>query len=320
MQVIKRIIGSIAFFICFCFALMPYRASAAFTYDAVEPIIPEKKCSLTVSYRYGETAFSGLEVKLYRVASVSEDFKYTLTESFAESGLILDGIRTAGEWNVARSTLEAYVIADDIVPEFVSETNGDGRASFDALKTGMYLAIVGQAEQDGVVCIFDSALVAVPGLGEDGYWQYDVIVNAKGEALPPVEPDEEKELKVVKLWRGDEGKSVRPKSIEVEIFCDGISYKTVTLSEENNWSYSWTAKDDASSWTVIERNVPRGYIMTVEERESTFVLTNTWHTSVDPGDSPETGDTSNMLLYVVLMAASGIVFVAFGVIGKKSRS
>lgn len=317
----NRKIGIIAFLLCFCFVLMPYRAAAAHTSDAVEQIKPENECSLTVSYCCGETAFSGVQVKLYRIAQVSEDFKYTLMQSYAATGLTLDGIRTAGEWDAVRSTLEAYILAYNVAPEFISVTNGDGQVSFDALKTGMYLAIVGQTEQNDLICRFDSALIALPGLGEDGRWQYQVSMNAKGEILPPVQPDEEKELKILKLWRGDEDRSDRPKNIEVEIFRDGISYKTVTLSEENNWAYGWTVKDDTSKWTVIERNVPQGYTMTVEERGSTFVLTNTLLPSdpVDPGDHPETGDTSNILLYVLVMIASGSVLMVLGVTGKKSR-
>jgi hypothetical protein len=185
----------------------------------------------------------------------------------------------------------------------------------------MYLAIVSQVEQDDLHYQFDSALIALPGLGPDGRWQYQVSVNAKGEVLPPVDPDEEVELKVLKLWRGDEDRNDRPKSIEVEIFCDGISHETVILSEENNWAYSWSAKDDGSSWTVVERNVPQGYTMTVEERESTFVLTNT-RTPTDPDDPvkpPQTGDTSNILLYVLFMIASGSMLIILGVTGKKSR-
>ena len=139
--------------------------------------------------------------------------------------------------------------------------------------------------------------------------------------MPPVDPDEEVEFKVLKLWRGDEGNSNRPKSIEVEIFRDGVSYKTVVLSEENHWSYGWSAGQDASSWTVVERNVPKGYTMTVEERESAFVLTNTY-TPDDPDipdDPPQTGDSSNILLYVMLMLGSGSMLVILGVTGKKSR-
>ena len=314
---INRKMGSLFILLCLCFHLMPCQVMAASTSDAVEPIIPENECSLTVSYCCGETAFSGIQVKLYRIAEVSADFRYTLAQSFAASGLILDGIRTSGEWDVVRSTLEAHIQAYNIAPEFTSVTNEDGQVSFESLKTGMYLAIVNQVEQDDLHYRFDSALIALPGLGNDGMWQYQVSVNAKGEVLPPVEPDEET-FKVLKLWRGDENRNDRPESIEVEIFCNGISYKTVTLSEDNHWAYTWSAKNDGSNWTVVERNIPQGYTMTVEERQATFVLTNT-RNSTDPDDPPKTGDTMNILLYVLVMVGSGILLIILGMIGKKKR-
>ncbi len=318
---LSRKIGIIAVLLCFCFLLAPHQVMAASTSDAVEQIVPENQCSLTISYCAEETAFSGLEVKLYRIAEVSADFKYTLTQNFASSGLILNGIQTTGEWNVVRSTLEALILADHIAPDATLATNEEGQVRFDGLKTGMYLAVVGQAEQGDVRYRFDSALIALPGLESDGRWQYQVCANAKGEALPPVDPDNEVEFKVLKLWRGDEGRNDRPKSVEVEIFRDGISYETVTLSEENHWSYSWSAKDDGSTWTVVERNVPQGYTMTVEQNQSSFVTTNTW-TPTDPGDPekpPKTGDTSNILLYVLLMVVSGSMLIILGVSGKKMR-
>lgn len=320
-RMINRRIGAIVLLLCFCFYLIPSQVMASNTSDAVEPIIPDNECSLTVSYCCGDKAFSDIQVKLYRIADVSADFKYALTRHFESSGLILDGIRTAGEWNVIRSTLEAHILAYNIAPEVTSVTKENGEASFEKLKTGMYLAIVDRVEQGALCYQFDSALIALPGLGQDGYWQYQVSVNAKGEALPPVNPDEEVELKIIKLWRGDEDRANRPKSIGVEIFCNGSSYKTVTLSAENNWVYSWSAVDDGSNWSVIERNVPQGYTMTVEERESTFILTNTL-TPTDPDDPvkpPQTGDTSNILLYVLLMVISGILLIVLGITRKKSR-
>ena len=318
---INRKIGIIVFLLCFCFRLMPYQVMAAATSDAVEPIISENECSLTVSYCCGEKAFSGIQVKLYRVAEVSTDFRYTLTHSFENSGLILNEIQTSGEWNVVRSTFEAHILAYNIAPEFTSVTSEDGQASFESLKTGMYLAMVNQVEQDDLHYQFDSALIALPEIGPDGHWQYQVSANAKGELLPPINPDEEVELKVLKLWRGDEGRKARPKNVEVEIFCDGSSYKTVILSEENHWAHSWSAKDDGSSWTVVERNVPQGYTMTVEERGSAFVLTNTWAptTPDDPGKPPQTGDTANILLYILLMIGAGSMLIILGITGKKSR-
>lgn len=317
----NRKIGMIIFFLCFCLHLVPCQAMAASTSDAVEPIIPENECSLTVSYCYGKIAFPDVQVNLYRIAEVSADFQYSLTQTFAPSGLTLNGIRTTGEWNVVRATLEAHILAHNIAPEFTSVTDKNGQASFEMLRTGMYLATVNQVEQDGVYYLFDSALIALPALGADGRWQYQASVNAKGEMLPPVGPDEKAEFKVLKLWRGDEGRTDRPKSVEVEIFYNGNSYKTVTLSEENHWAYSWSATDNGARWTVVERNVPQGYTATVEERQSTFVLTNT-RIPADPDvpvKPPQTGDTSNIMLYVLLMIGSGCMLIILGVTGKKSR-
>lgn len=317
----NRKIGIIAFLLCFCFCLIPYQITALSTSDASEPIVPENECSLTVSYCYGETAFSGVSVKLYRVSNVSEDFKYNLTRGFAPSGLILNGIRSTGEWNVVRSTLEAHIVANNIAPDLTAETNADGQVSFESLNTGMYLAIVDQVEQDGLHCQFDSVLIALPGLEVDGTWQYQASANAKGELLPPIDSDDEKELKILKLWRGDEDRNSRPQSIDVEIFCDGSSYKTVTLSEENHWSYSWSVRDDTSNWTVIEQNVPSGYTMTVEKRDTSFVLTNTWTPENPDGPErpPQTGDTSNIMLYILIMIVSGGVLIVLGTAGKRSR-
>lgn len=312
-------IGIILLVLCFCLHLIPCGVQAASTSDAIEPITPNNTCSLTVSYCYGETAFSDVQVKLYRIAEISADFQYTLTQPFKASGLVLNGVQSIGEWNVIRSTIEAHILAYDVEPDAVSATNQNGQVCFDALSTGMYLAVVSLAAQGDLQCRFDSALVTLPGLGQDGRWQYEVSVNAKGEALPPVDSDEEIEFKVLKLWKGDEGRSDRPESIEVEIFRNGISYEKIVLSEENHWSYAWSAEDDGANWSVVERNVPEGYTVTVEAKDSSFVLTNVFTNpgQDDPVTPPETGDTANLMLYVLLMTISGTILILLGVTRKR---
>ena len=155
---------------------------------------------------------------------------------------------------------------------------------------------------------------------------YELVVEAgvhRAESIKVAEStentltDEEIEFKVLKLWKGDKGRSDRPQSIEVEIFRDGVSYQTVILSEENHWTFSWFAKDDGATWKVVERNVPTGYTMMVEERETSFVLTNT--RPPDKPDIPQTGDTTNIMLYFVLMNVSGIMLIILGIAGKRKR-
>jgi hypothetical protein len=233
---------------------------------------------------------------------------------------VLNGIQSVGEWNVVRSTLETHILAYAVEADRITVTDQDGQAGFEALTPGLYLAMTEPVTAQDWKYIFDSALVALPGLGTEGIWEYQVAVTSKFQAIPPVTPDEKIEYKVVKLWKGDAGRTDRPQSVQVELFCDGISCETVILSEENHWTYSWSAPDDGAVWKVVERNVPDGYTMTVEQRESAFVLTNTWGMA-DPDipTPPQTGDTANILLYVVLMNVSGLLLIIFGITGKRKQ-
>ena len=315
---VKRRMAVIIILICFCFWLPTCPVKAVSTTDASEPINVNQECMLTLSYTCDGTAFEDVSVKLYKIADVSSDFQYTLTSNFESSALILNGIRTNGEWNVIRSTLEAHIVADNIAAEAIVKTDSEGLVCFEDLKPGLYLAVVGTVTQKDITCSFDSALVALPGLNTEGIWQYQVTVASKSEIIPPGEKDVE--LKILKLWKGDEGRNSRPKYIEVEIFKDEESYKKVVLSQDDNWSYSWTAKDDGAKWTVIERNTPSGYAMTLEKRSTSFVLTNTYtpKNPDEPFDAPQTGDTSNIMLYVILMIVSGSMLIILGIIGKRN--
>ena len=135
-----RRMGIIVFLFCLCLCLAPCCAQAASTLDAAEFISPEKDCSLILSYRYDGAALKDVPVKLYRIADVSADFQYSLTSPFAASGLVLNGIQTVGEWNVIRSTLETYILANDIEETLSSVTDRTGCARFEGLKPGLYLA------------------------------------------------------------------------------------------------------------------------------------------------------------------------------------
>lgn len=314
----KRRMAVIIFLICFCFWLTPCYAMAASTTDASEPINVNQECMLTLTYTCDGTAFEDVSVRLYKIADVSSDFQYTLTSRFEPSELILNGVRTNGEWDVIRSTLEAHIIADNINADAVAKTDSSGTVCFEELKPGLYLATVGTVTGKELTCFFDSALVALPGLSADGRPQYQVTVASKSEMIPP--SDKEIELKVLKLWKGDEGRNSRPKNIEVEIFRDSASYKKIVLSQDNNWSYNWSAKDDGAKWTVIERNTPSGYTMTLEKRGNSFVLTNTYTPKNPDGpfDAPQTGDTSNIMLYVIFMIVSGSILIILGIIGKRN--
>ena len=261
----KRRVGIIAFLLCFCLCLMPQYALAASTTDANEPIDTGRPCTLTIGYTYDGTAFPNQTVTLYHVADVSADFQYTLTAPFAPSNLVLNGIQTNGEWDVIRTTMESYILSHGVTPTATAVTDELGQAHFTGLKPGLYFASPVTVVRNGQTCVFDPALTSLPGLDNDGLWQYDIAIAAKPGLLPPITPDETRQFKVLKLWKGDEDRSDRPQDVEVQILRNGVLVETVTLSEDNHWSHSWTAKADGASWNVAEKNVPTGYTMTVED-------------------------------------------------------
>ena len=341
----KRKMGIMTVVLLCCLWLMPCVVMNASASSVKDPIITDRKCTLTISYQCDGAAFSDQTVYLYKIADVSRDFRYTLDSSVADSEVVLNKVQTNNEWNVIRTTLESYLFANHVEPILTAVTDELGQVHFSGLKPGMYFASPVYVVEDHGTYLFDSALIAVPGLASNGHWQYQVAVTAKTDVLPPIGPDGETQYKVLKLWRGDEGPANRPQSIEVEIFRDGVSYQMASLSEENHWYVSWMTKEDGAVWTVAERNVPEGYTVTVEKRGTTFVLINTWKSENVPAEKPDaedstpekqdpekatqppsasesktkTGDTANVLLYIVLMYLSGSSLVLLGIMGKSKR-
>ena len=255
----QRRTGIIAFVFCICLWLLPLSVLAASTTSAVEPIDTQAECKLNVlCICYGDP-YQEAPVKIYKIASVSSDFQYTLTEDFALTNLEVNGIKSDSEWRVIRSTIENYIASKNITHLSVSDTDSTGKATFVNLTPGLYLVTVGRAPY-GIDCEFDSALVFLPHLSGEGLWEYEVTTSPKYEILPPITPDSKTEYKVLKLWKGDDEKD-RPESVKVEIFKNGTSYKTVTLSAENNWSYTWSTKEYGVKWTVTEKDIPIEYVM-----------------------------------------------------------
>lgn len=280
-----RRLGITVFLFCMILSLMLCPVQAA---SPEESIVTDRLCTLDVLYSCEGTPYAGVPVALYHIADVSSDFQYTLTPSFEGFKLTLNGIQSNSEWNKIRTSLEAYILSNRIEENREAVSDWTGKVKFESLTPGLYLVIPeGEVEIAGNrTCVFDSALVALPGLDEDDRWLYQVSVTAKPEILPPVKPNEIIEFQVLKLWKGDNRHEHRPKSVKIGIFRDGRLHETVVLSDENHWFYSWSAKDDGAKWMVVELEVPEGYGVTVERRDNTFIVTNTKLPDDPPGKPP----------------------------------
>lgn len=290
-------------------------AYAVSTTETDELIVPDTVCGLTVSYTHAGQVFSGESVKIRRVASVSEDYQYTALAPFSSAGLTLNGLTSQTEWKVLSNTLNTFAETQSVSVTASAKTDASGKVHFQNLDTGLYLVSGVRADNGEYLCVFEPFLVSIPTLGVDRSWSYKVESHPKAEEYQP--KNEEVEYYVVKHW-WDTGYTIkRPASVVIDIYQNNVFMDSVVLSEENRWSYSWTARDDGSVWQVMERNVPAGYTMSQYRYGWTFVVTNT---STHPSVPPSTGDSSNFMFWIILAAISGAVLIVIAVTGKKQNN
>lgn len=283
---------------------------------SVQPVLAveaDRPCSLTLQYaREGET-FSGLEICLFRVAEFLPNGGYVLTGDFADYPVKIHGITSQTQWQEVTQTLLSYIQADRLTPVAAVCTQEAGKALFSDLETGLYLVAGVEAETAAGSFRFAPFLVFLPTAGQDGTENYDVEARPKPGEVTPFS-----RYSVVKLWNDTGASAARPKSVAVNIYQDGQLAETVTLSGENNWSYTWRTEAVDAVWTVAEQNVPDGYTVVVSQKEHTFTLVNT--ADGTPPPPAETGDSTPVTFYILCMGISGMLLILLGVWYKRKQT
>lgn len=267
--------------------------------------------ALNLHYQIDSVPIEGVEVTAYKIAACSSDDNFGLTDDFKNYNVNPNVSRDTEDWDILAETLYGYTVADKISPTYTSTSDKNGFVGFDSVGDGMYLVVSSDVSQDGKIIKFAPALTAITGDSDD------LSVYPKGEMVEP--SSNTITYKVIKLWK-DNGSDSRPENIEIAVSRDGETVDHKILSQDNNWTYTWTVERDGSTWSVTEVNVPNNYTVTVENRNSTFVLTNT-KSSEDvppsPGTPPQTGDP--LMKYVMLAAGSGLCMILLGLTMRKRR-
>ena len=287
--------------------------------SAYERVDTEQKASLSLQYRDTERdqAISGLEMRLYKVADMSDSVRFTLTEDFADASVFRDEsfdleALNAEKWAALADTLTAYVAAqraqdDSITPAASGTTDEEGKLTFTELDVGLYLLEGDKAVDGNYTYTPAHYLMTLLMLNtETDAWEYDVLGGNKytrrydsGGGGDKDNDGEKISRNVMKVWEDrDDAAKVRPESITVQLLCDGEVYDTVTLSAENHWKHSWVGLDADADWQLVESDVPDGYTVLVGQEGTTFVVTNTYRDDdhddnddeeLDDGDVPTGG-------------------------------
>lgn len=266
-------------------------APTALAYTTIQT---DQAGSLTISYVDTSTgaAISDVSLSLYRVADVTASVRYTLTGAFEDASVELNGVTSAGTWRELASTLASYAAAQSVSPDRTGTTDSGGHLTFSGLSTGLYLLAGSQKTQGGYVYTPTAVLIQLPTLNEaENIWDYTPTAEIKFERTPE-SSDRPVDVTVKKVWSGDDGES-RPDSVTVQLLKNGAVYRTVTLNEANNWTYTWTNLSSGSRWQISEREVPDGYTVLISSSGYTFTVKNTYTPDApepDPPDNPDTPD------------------------------
>ena len=127
------------------------------------------------------------------------------------------------------------------------------------------------------------------------------------------------ETYITKVWRDNNDKSdLRPDSIKVQLYKNGlICGDPIVLSAKNGWKYEVKLPlyEDGKEieWTIKEVVVPQWYVASYNQK--TLTVTNRIMTD----GTAQTGDTSNVWLWVGLLGASGVAVLALMLVSKKKN-
>lgn len=239
----------------------------------------------------------GAVFHLYRTADLEADGSYTFSGQFADCPAELPGY----DW--LETAVEVAAYAADKQPDAQQEISG-GSLTFSDLSEGLYLVTGNPIISQGIRYTPVPFLMRV----ENG----NVISYVKSDQEPVEEPVIDYQVK--KVWKNDGAKD-RPDSVSVYLLKDDAVVQTVTLSAENQWSYSWTDTGE-HTWQVREIEVP-GYTTNIAQNGNQFIITNTLISSSDPSEVPGTGDNAPLWLAMLFcgVSALGILVVK----GKKQN-
>ena len=117
-------------------------------------------------------------------------------------------------------------------------------------------------------------------------------------------------VSVVKSWNDNNNKDgKRPNEIIVKLLANGVATdQTLVLNAANNWTGTFAdlyVYEDGEKivYTVAEVDVPRGYTSVIRGNAGDgFVIVNT---KPDDPKGPQTGDDSNIYLWIMLLIVSG---------------
>lgn len=196
------------------------------------------------------------------------------------------------------------------------ESNGVYYAS--SIEYGFYYFKIDDVEQDDKIyssspffCIFKDGVMQTI---DAKITEEDVVVEDEDsedeDVVVPEEDEDYSEIMSVQIkWVG-EAQNMKPESIVVSIYCNGVLKFKVNLNDDNDWYFEWLSTNKDDVWTVKDDSGDFGFSSVQTDDGLNFVVLN----SVYEETLPATGTNANL---VSVYAGIGLVFLVIGAIMRK---
>lgn len=298
--------------ICLALALLLCVPTPAF---AAESVDLSRASTLTLTAKFGDVPVAGLPLDVYLISTIDVTGELTPTATFAAYADALD-IRGQNDaaWQTLAQRLERDITLSALKPTASLLTTANGTASISMSTLGLYLVMGGSVEIDGYVYSTAPFFTMLPQQDKvNNVWLYAYDVNMKCEQSP-VRMD----YTVVKLWQDSCHASLRPKTITVQLMCDGVPYgDPVTLPENGRWQHTWQQLDVNHKYTVTETKLTGYAEPTITQQGNTFTITNTCNRT-SSNVKPTLPQTGQLWWPVPALACAGVALVLVGLIRRKA--
>ncbi len=266
----------------------------------------EKECGISVQYHVENAEFL-----LYKVADVTETYRFPVTEEFASYEIDFDALDSE-QWKNMAETLAGYVERDALEPIDIGITDEQGRVTFENVSVGVYLVVGRQVKDDDFIYRCKPFLAFVPLEMEDGTWNYKPESSPK----PSEDPIELIDLSVIKVWKDEGMEDSRPKEIIVQLLKDGEIVDEIALNPENNWRFIWQDLSSEFTWQAVEKEVPKGYtVESIKEGNVLQIINSKEGKPEKPTVLPQTGQ---LWWPVPVLAFVGLLFLVIGFVRRKT--
>ncbi|MBR1679823.1 MAG: Cna B-type domain-containing protein [Bacilli bacterium] len=246
---------------------------------------------MVLSEKQSDTPIHGVGLTALKIAGVNVKDNNLVLENMEEYKTCgLDFTTLKEEDSISEGA--AHCFLEHALTKNHQVTDENGQLTFHDLELGLYLIV--QPEEVKGYSTLQPFTLLIPQVIEND-WVYEIFSEPKTEIKRLID------ISITKEWN-NEGQA-NPKKVEIELTRDERVIETITLSEENNWTYTIEDLEMSDKYSVREVNVPNNYTVSYRNEGYHFIVTNT-------AKLPQTG----MVLWKIeLMAGVGIICLIVGI-------